>query len=718
LPQARVQRRYRIVLNGFSVGLPARDLPRLVALGFVRKVSPSVRYTLNLNESPAIIRAGQYAAATGADGTGTKIAVVDDGVDPRNPLFDPGGFQYPAGFPRGGRRWTTPKVIVARTFPGPNSGPPGRLAVDPQASFHGTHVAGIAAGVAGTTAPEGGDHPATPGLSGVAPRAWIGSYRVFTVPTPVGNVANTPEIIAAFEAAVADGMDVVNFSGGGAQSEPANDALDDAVANVAAAGVVPVISAGNDRDEFGFGTAGAPGTSPEAISVAATSNTQVFAPGLRVTAAGRPGSLALVPFQPASGSQTPAAWGVTERALVDVGTIAGTDGRPVERRLCGAAGDPNDGPSTLPAGSLAGAVALVSRGSCTFASKADRARAAGAIGLVVVDNRAGEANTIPIALSVPAGTVSDLDGARLREYLAGTGGRTTVTIGREPERIHTGRAAVITSFSSAGPTAFGHLLKPDVSGPGGQILSATLRIAGGPFAVFDGTSMAAPHVAGAAALLLQRHPSWSPRHVKSALMSTAGPAWADTARTVEAPVTLGGAGLVDLPAADDPKLFTDPASLSFGDVRAGSAKALSTLVSDAGGAGTWQVEVHVQAASAGASLEVPPIVSVPPGGDVFLTAHARGGTAQGENYGFVLLRQGETVRKLPYFFLVTRPGLEQVPVVPLRTFQDGTTATGDSRPTAPTRRCGRTAPSGSTRRRSRSRWRTSASRSSSRRPGP
>jgi minor extracellular serine protease Vpr len=679
IPSATVQRRYRIVLNGFSVGLPARDLPRLVALGTVRKVSPSVRYTLSLNESPSIINAPQYTAAVGADGAGMKIAVVDDGVDARNPFFDPAGFQYPDGFPRGGRRWTTQKVIVARAFPGATSGPRGRLAVDPQASFHGTHVAGIAAGNAGTTAPAGSDHPATSGLSGVAPRAWIGSYRVFTVPTPVGNVANTPEIIAAFEAAVADGMDVVNFSGGGAQSEPENDALVDAVANLAAAGVVPVISAGNDRDDFGFGTAGAPGTAPEAISVAAASNTHVFSPALRVTASGRPESVAVIPFQPASGSTTPASWSTSERTLVDVGTITGTDGRPVDRKLCGPPSDVNGGPSTLPGGSLEGAIALGARGTCTLASKAVRASAAGAIGLVLADNRAGEANLIPLTLAVPAGMIADVDASKLRILMGETGGRTTVTIGSAIERIDTGRGGVITSFSSAGPTAFGHLLKPDVSAPGGQILSSTLPVAGGPFAVFDGTSMAAPHVTGAATLLLQRHPSWSPRQVKSALMATAGSAWGDTATTTEAPVTLAGTGLVDLLAADDPKLFTEPASLSFGDVKAGtaeSAKALSTLVSDAGGgAGSWQVEVRVQAATAGASLEVPALVAVAPGGDVFLTAVARAaaGAAQGENYGLILLRRGDVVRKVPYFFLVTRPGLQQVPVVPLRTFQQGTT---------------------------------------------
>src|SRR5207248_5738160 len=188
-----------------------------------------------------------------------------------------------------------------------------------------------------------------------------------------------------------------------------------------------------------------------------------------------------------------------------------------------------------------------------FARRADGAQAAGAIGMVLVDNRPGNPNPIPLRLSIPAGMISDLDGARLRDYLATTSGRAPVRLGNDPLDIENGRGDVMTSFSSAGPTDFGHLLKPDVSAPGAQILSSTLpEFAGSSFAVFDGTSMATPHVAGAAALLVQRHPAWSAQQVKSALVSTAGAAWADTQRTKEAPVVLEGGGLVNLPRADDP----------------------------------------------------------------------------------------------------------------------------------------------------------------------
>ena len=684
IPGADVQQRYRIVLNGFAVSLPGRKLPQLLRLGFAH-VSQNTRYSLATNRSPDVIRAAAFSALRGVKGEGIKIAIVDDGLDPRNPFLSGAGYSYPPGFPKGGRPWVNGKIIVARSFPGPNSGRQGELAFVPRISFHGTHVAGIAAGNEGTTAPRGPDHPPTAGLSGVAPRAWLGNYRVFNAPTPIGYQAYTAEIVQAFEATVQDGMDVMNFSGGGAMGDPVFDPLLEAVSNMAKAGVVPVISAGNDRDEFGFGTAGSPGVAEEAISVAATSNEHVYAPALRVTAPGAPESLQRVPF--VSAFATPADW-ARDQLLVDVGTIMGRDGRPVDRRLCGLAGDPNDPSSNqLPPGSLTGAIALASRGVCTFVSKAERARQAGAVGLILVDNRFGEANTIPIQLPVPAGMISDLDGAQLRAFMQQTGGRTSIRVGREPEEITTGRSGVITSFSSAAPTNFGHALKPDVAAPGGQILSSTSpESAGGgtPFAVFDGTSMAAPHVAGAAALLLQVHPTWTPRQMRSAFVSTAGPAWGNTARTQEAPVLLQGGGLVDVVRADEPLVFTNPVSLSFGDLNVNRetrvVPLVVTLTDAGGGAGTWSVEVRPQSASAGASIEPEPVVTVPPGGDEQLTVIARAhvGSPATDNYGLIVLRRGETTRRIPYYFAVTRPGLESVPAQPLRSFNEGSTAEGPS----------------------------------------
>jgi minor extracellular serine protease Vpr len=686
IPAATIGRRFTVVLDALTVTLPVVELPALVANPWIEKVYPSIAYHLATNRSPALIGADVLRANAGADGSGVKIAVVDDGIDQSNPFFNAAGFTYPTGFPRGSTRWTTPKVIVARVFPGPNAGAAGRLAVDPDSSFHGTHVAGIAAGVSGTTAPAGADHPRTTGLSGVAPRAFLGNYRVFTVPTPIGHVANTPEIIAAFESAVKDGMNVVNFSGGGPQIDPASDALVAAVHNLAAAGVVPVISAGNDRDDFGTGSTGSPGTAPDAIAVAATSNAHVFAFPLSVTASDAPALLKHVPFQAANGAEPPAGWSTGDQTLADVGAITGTDGKPVERHLCGPAGRVETPVGTLPPGSLNGTIALVERGLCPLAEKAQQAKLAGAIGIVYADNREGEANVLSVTPPIPGGSIANLDAERLRQYLASHAGRATIRVGRNHQEIDQSRASTITSFSSAGPTAFGHTLSPDVSAPGGQVLSSTLpNIDDSRFAVFDGTSMAAPHVTGVVAQLLQLHPAWTAQQVKSALVATAGPAWADTAMTAEAPVTLEGGGLVSAPNAASSRIFTFPSSLSFGDLDTAHAAASGTLlvrITDAGGGdGTWTVGLQSQSAQVGTALDLPGAVIVPPGGESMLTVTVRAaaGTSSGEDYGFVVLRKGPVTRRIPYLFLPDKAQLAGVQVLPLRRQQSGTTRTGADR---------------------------------------
>jgi minor extracellular serine protease Vpr len=674
IPQARVSRRYQVLVNGFAVSLPYERLPELLGSNAVDRVYPSYSYRLDLNRGPSVIGATAFAGLTGARGDGVKVAVVDDGVDHEHPFLNATGFSYPPGFPKGSSGSTTPKVIVARGFAGPGAS---STPLDRDRSFHGTHVAGIIAGVktdveAGRTGfcieASGGCHPAVDDLEGVAPRAHIGNYRVFNVPAPapLGGCcsANSPEIVAAFEAAVRDGMDVINFSGGGPQADPRTDILIPAVANVVRAGVVPVISAGNDRDFFGLGTAGSPATAPDAISVGAVANAHVFGPSITVVA---PGGLGRMPFGPAD--SIPPSWLSSDQRLLDVGSIAGVD-----RQLCAAA----------PAGSLRGAIALVNRGGCPYGAKAARAREAGATGLVIAENRPGDP-TFAFFSGVPGGTIADLDGARIRAAAAGRGGSVTVRFARDSLEVPTTWAGVPTSFTSSGLTPFGKALKPDVTAPGAQILSSTLpEFAGDQFAVLDGTSFSAPHVAGAAALLTQRHPSWTPQQMKSALMSTAGPAFADSARTQEASVLVQGAGLVSVPSADQPLIFTDPASLSFGYLVAGggaNSRSIPVTVSDGGGgAGTWTAEVQPQVSSSGATVDAAP-VTVPPGGSamVQIVARASAGAVQGDNFGFVVLRRGSDARRIPYAFSVSRSSLVGAPVSPLRATQRGDTRTGENR---------------------------------------
>ncbi len=266
IPSARITWRYRIVANGFAVLLPKGDVGRLQRISGVAEVWQDVRYHARAAQSPEVIGADALWGTTLAtDGQGIKIAILDDGIDARHKFLDPTGFAYPPGFPKGQKRYTTPKVIVARAFPRPDAvWKYAGDAFDPENSFHGTHVAGIAAG----------DHNVSDGeetLSGIAPGAYLGNYKVLTTPTPeFGLDGNAAEIAAAIEAAVADGMNVINLSLGEPEIEPSRDIVVHALDAAAEAGVVPVVAAGNDFSDYGYGSISSPANAPEAIAVAAT----------------------------------------------------------------------------------------------------------------------------------------------------------------------------------------------------------------------------------------------------------------------------------------------------------------------------------------------------------------------------------------------------------------------------------------------------------------
>jgi subtilisin family serine protease len=277
VPGARIRWRYQLVLNGLAVVAPAGAAARIAAIPGVREVQQSVRYHRALYQSPQLIGAPQIWGPTLATaGNGIKIGVIDDGVDQAHPFFSPAGFSMPAGYPKGNTAYTSAKVIVARSFP-----PPGanwryaNLPFDPVESEHATHVAGIAAGDHDTAArgPNG-----TVQVSGIAPRAYLGNYRVLTIPTNgFGLDGNSPEIVAGIEQAVRDGMNVINLSLGEPEITPSRDIVVQAIDAAADAGVVPVIAAGNDYDALGPGSVGSPGSAPKAITAAAATKAGTIA---------------------------------------------------------------------------------------------------------------------------------------------------------------------------------------------------------------------------------------------------------------------------------------------------------------------------------------------------------------------------------------------------------------------------------------------------------
>ena len=205
----------------------------------------------------------------------------------------------------------------------------------------------------------------------------------------------------------------------------------------------------------------------------------------------------------------------------------------------------------------------------------------------------------------------------------------------------------IADFSSAGPTPYSLTFKPDVTAPGESVASAA---PGGGFVESSGTSMSAPHVAGGAALLRQRHPTWTPAQIKSALVLTGAPV--HNGGTAEVNPLREGGGRIDLVRADQPLVFASPTNLSFGLLKPGATAQRTVSLADAGGgAGVWNVATSI----AGAPLSLPAQATVP--GPLPVRAVVPRNAREGEVTGFVILSREGTRRRIPFWLRVERPRL-------------------------------------------------------------
>ena len=489
-----------------------------------------------------------------------RIGIIDDGIDITRPSFSGAGYQLPAGLPEGhslGRR-TARSSSPARSRR-PAAAQRMRTAFDPDGSEHGTHVAGIAAGLSGITGTSLG--VTITNLSGVAPHAYLGSYRVLTTPTPsFGLDGNGPEIARAIDRAVADGMDVLNLSLGEPEVESANDVVARAIHGAARAGVVTVVAAGNSGDDLGGGSISSPGSAPDAITVAATSVGRFVGVTLGVLGPGAvPADLA--PFGAATDApeQIPSAW------KAGVPLVVATD--------CG--------------GGRAGALVLVQLGPRCTAARADSALAAGCARHRLRPARRGRPDR---DRRQPAALADRLRSDRRAPRPAGGSRRRRAhALGRRRRRSEqvSANSGLIASFSSRGPAPYSLALKPDVAAPGVDIVSP---IPGG-YGTWSGTSMATPAVAGAAALLHQRHPAWTPAQIKSALVLTARPVFNDTAHKHPTSVLAAGGGMIDVQAADAPGPVRGARGrqLRAAARRARARRARSSSSDAGGGGGTWTV---------------------------------------------------------------------------------------------------------------------------------
>ncbi|HZZ85608.1 MAG TPA: S8 family serine peptidase [Anaeromyxobacteraceae bacterium] len=568
---------YDLVVNALAVRLDGKGIDALRAAPGVASVEYSALYHPTMSLSLGLVNAGVgNAGGTILGGIGVKVGVIDTGIDQHHPFFAPAGFSYPKGFPKNDPRCagqTTPKVIAARVY-FYNDNVVGRAGLDCTAvQDHGTHVAGT---IAGVPVPGASALPiAVAGtLSGVAPGAWLGSYNVF--PGPVTN-ARSEDIAQAVEDAVADGMDVLNLSLGGSNAKNGlahPDVLEAALNGAADAGVVAAVAAGN------AGPAGStiesPGEAERVITAAASSNHHYI--GIPVKVGGATFGAAIGEF---------AGFNPAVTASLAIAT-------------------PANGCTAITG--VSGAIALIDRGACSFSTKIRNAQAAGAVGALVVNNQAGDPAAMaqdgtPAQPTLPAAMVALSDRAALRA----DAGLTATVDGTSPQEFITGNQNVIASFSSAGPVDRTLALKPDVTGVGVNVYSSVPGSPEGQFAMFSGTSMATPHVAGAAALLAQGHPDWSPDQIKSALVTT-GQRVVRTrpGGSVDPGVLRRGGGLIDLSKAGVVTATVAPALLGFGHQEANgevTRRATVTLTDVSGASHTYAVGVS-QPSGAAASFSV------------------------------------------------------------------------------------------------------------------
>ena len=569
--------KYRYVLNAVSVLAPIAVLEKLKAVGtiaswegvgtFARPITfqtdalTAATKTLTERNSSKFIGA-EKLNLSGLTGKGIKVGVLDTGIDYTHSMFKGVGTAeaYKAidpakealGFPsekiRGG------VDLVGTTY---DSASPDFFHRVPKPDLnpldeggHGTHVAGTVAGI--------GDNVTS--YNGMAPDADLYAIKVFGAEGSTSDMV----VIAGLEYAadpngdgdLRDQLDIVNLSLGSGYGNP-KILYAEAVKNLAKGGTVSVISAGNSGAKDYI--VGAPGTSTEALSVAASiddgdHNWHFTASVVKAGAE----ELSVETIEAASTQKVQD--GDVVGALVHIGNAAQ---ELTEEQIAAVKGN----------------VALIDRGVVTFNDKVKRAAAAGAIGVVVANNQEGAAFTMGTTdkFDIPAIMVTKEVGAKVKAALAAGQGasiqfKTEKTI-EKPELIDT-----LTGFSSKGPRSIDGFLKPEISAPGSDIISAAMG-KGSEMVKLSGTSMAAPHMAGVLALVKQSFKNreievsaLDLKHVAMGTSKTIG----DTAGRY--PVTRQGSGRVQADVAALSDLIAEEPSVSFGEINIEAKKAVKSVL--------------------------------------------------------------------------------------------------------------------------------------------
>lgn len=668
-------------------------LSAIPGVALVQKLQP---IKLHLNQAAELMNVPRAWGVIGGDqnaGSGIKIGILDTGIDHTHPAFRDDGLQFPAGFPkclesRGDCAYTNRKVIVARSYVNllvgtePRTSRPDDLSPRDR-SGHGTAVAMIAAG-ARVTGPS-----AT--ITGVAPKAWLGNYKVFGSPGVNGAYTYDAPILQAIEDAMRDGMDVLSISLGtpatwgprdtggdcNLSGTAACDWRTEAVEHAVRLGMTVVVSAGNDGSEAtrfpALNSVHSPGTAPSAITVGATTNRHIWYQSLRVEGSNVPTELRAVRGLFGDGPRPNPSLNAPLRDVANLG---------------------NDGKActALPNDSLAGTIAVIARFDCTLRQKIDTAARAGAVGVIVYQTDANAGIFSPSGLqetSIPMMLIDNASAERLRNYLRqNTDARATL----DPALRETSTTEfdTISVISSRGPSLFRvdrptaeNGIKPEVVAVGTDLYVATQRYDPNGsmhdpsgFTTTNGTSFAAPFASGVAALVKQRNPRFTPAQIKSAVVNTAN---ADAFildsnnRLISAGVVEAGAGKLDAHNAVRTNVTAEPSTLWFGAMTGGQVVRSFKLTNHSNSSMRLTLSVDSYD-SADPRLTISPNnPNIAAGGSVDVRVTYDGPRpGPGIYEGWIVVQGGAVPLQIPYMYVVG----DGVPytILPLRgSFFEGTT---------------------------------------------